>query len=725
MDRLTVTRRLVTGAAIVLVALVALSARLIAVERLPIDFDEDDYLRAGQQIATGLQAGDPLVVTRDNYRTEHPSLAKVVTGLAIAPLPPAPEIPDRPTTAPPANDLPEPQLTVARLANAVFGVASAVLLAIVSPLGGLFLAVHTWTIKYTSQVMLESVPAFLTLLSVVCASRAWRTDLPGRRRAWLVAAAVAFGMACASKYLYGVAGLAIVVDWLWRTRATSRPDGVRRTARGIARWLAPIAGWLAIAGVAFVASDPYLWPDPVGRLAESIAYHGGYATSAAVQDTGWPSWQPLVWLMGSVPFHEAGTFAVTADLVITGLALVGLKRLWREQRTFGLWLVIGLAFLLVWPTKWPQYVLIVSAPLSLAAGLGAGSLLLAARSWLVGLPSRRDATTPSRGVRGSLRDLRHASPWLLPGVLGLLVLAVIPLAYELLMSMTDLRLRNLRDGLQGGVIREGLGGLAGQVPAVPFDFDQAGSTVVYVGADLLNGFQQGFWFGQNTSAAVITFSIIWMVLSVFFQAVLGISVALVLERPGVRLANAWRVLFILPWAIPEAVGAIAWMDIAHPQQGLLAQLVGGDVPWRDSPEQSLFVLLLAATWMGWPLWMLVATAGLRTIPRSIHEAAALEGASRWRSFALVTLPLLVPLLAAAFVVRGVAAFNQFYLFWVLGTDFQTTTLSTFSYSLFNSSSGPGLFSVSAAINMVTLVALAVLVVWFLRWRQRAERVPFR
>jgi multiple sugar transport system permease protein len=149
------------------------------------------------------------------------------------------------------------------------------------------------------------------------------------------------------------------------------------------------------------------------------------------------------------------------------------------------------------------------------------------------------------------------------------------------------------------------------------------------------------------------------------------------------------------------------------------------VPWRDSPELSLLVLLLAATWMGWPLWMLVATAGLRTIPRSIHEAAALEGASRWRLFAQVTLPLLVPLLAAAFVVRGVAAFNQFYLFWVLGTDFQTTTLSTFSYSLFNSASGPGLFSVSAAINIVTLIALGVLVAWFLRWRQRAERVAFR
>ena len=91
----------------------------------------------------------------------------------------------------------------------------------------------------------------------------------------------------------------------------------------------------------------------------------------------------------------------------------------------------------------------------------------------------------------------------------------------------------------------------------------------------------------------------------------------------------------------------------------------------------------------------------------------------------MTLPLLLPLLGAAFVVRGVAAFNQFYLFWVLGTDFQTTTLSTFSYSLFNSSSGPGLFAVSAAINVVTFIALAVLVAWFLRWRSRQERVAYR
>jgi ABC-type sugar transport system permease subunit len=729
-DRLTVARRLVTASAILLVAIVALGGRLLAVNVLPIDYDEDDYLRAGQQYAMGLQAGDVGVLLRENYRSEHPPLSKIITGVVLAPLPPAPEIPDRPTTAEPAQSLPEPLLTAARTTQAVFGAATAVLLAFVSPIGGLYLALHTWSVKYTSQVMLEAVPAFFALLAVVLASRAWRTVLPGRRRAWLVAAGVAFGMACAGKYLYGVAGLAIAVDWLLRTRTTTM-DG-RRSAAALGRWALPVVAWLALGFVAFVAADPYLWPDPVGRLGASIAYHGGYATSAAVSDTGWPSWQPLVWLMGSVPWHDPGTFLVTADLFITGLAVVGLRQLWREHRVFALWLGIGFAFLLVWPTKWPQYVLVISAPLSLAAGMGTAIVLEPVRRWLRGLrraptPSEiaRPTPTPRRGIRRGARDLRHAAPWLLPGAIGFALLALVPIVYEFFMSLTDLRIKNIRDGLQGGVIREAVGGLAGQIQAVPFDFDRATNQVQYVGTELLNGFQAGLWFGPNSTAAVITFSILWMVSSVALQAVVGIAVALVLERPGVRFANAWRVLFILPWAIPEAVGAIAWMDIAHPQQGLFSQLVGGDVPWQGSPELSLLVLLLAGTWMGWPLWMLVATAGLRTIPRSIHEAASIEGAGRWRTFASVTLPLLLPLLGAAFVVRGVAAFNQFYLFWILGPGFQTQTLATFSYSLFNSGSGPGLFAVSAAINIVTLVALVILVAWFLRWRSRAERVAFQ
>ena len=246
---------------------------------LPIDYDEDDYLRAGQLYATGIQEGDLGVFLRDNYRTEHPPLSKIITGLALAPLDPVPEIPDRPTTAEPATDLPQPHLDVARSVNAAFGVATAVLLAIVSPVGGLFLAVHTWTVKYSSQVMLEAVPAFFALLAVVLASRAWRTELPGRR------SRVARGGR------HRVRARVRREVSLWRRgprdrgrlamadQRGHRADDGRRTAGRVARWVLPVAGWFVLGFAVFMIASPYLWPDPVGRLVSSITYHGGYATS--------------------------------------------------------------------------------------------------------------------------------------------------------------------------------------------------------------------------------------------------------------------------------------------------------------------------------------------------------------------------------------------------------------------------------------------------------------
>jgi multiple sugar transport system permease protein len=575
--------------------------------------------------------------------------------------------------------------------------------------------------------MLEAVPAFFALATVMAYVVATRAG-PRIRRIGLVASAIAFGLACDGKYLYGVAGVAVIADWLWR----SRPERLRERA-ALLRWVAGPAGWVGLAFLVFLAADPYLWPDPVGRLGSSISYHGGYATSEAVSSTGWPSWQPLVWLMGSVPFHAPGTFLVAVDLPITILAALGLRQLWERQRVFALWLLLALAFLVAWPTKWPQYLLILSTPLSLSAGYGARLALAPvgrkapAVVRALGRMMRRDPSGGAGaglGLRGGLRDARRAAPWLAPGAVAFLLLALIPLAFELAMSLTNMRLNSLRDGINGGVLREAVGGLTGQIPAVPFDLGSNAKTVQYVGGDLLGAFQNGIWLGGQTSAAFAAFSLLWMIVSVGLQAALGILVALVLERPGVRFAWLWRILFVLPWAVPEVVGAVAWRDVLEPNQGLLAQLLGQPVGWPDSPDLALAVLLVAATWIGWPLWMLVATAGLRTIPRSVTEAAALDGAGRFRLFRDVTLPLLLPLLGAAFVIRGIAAFNQFYLFYVFGPPDATTTLSTFSFYIFNSSSGPGLYAVSAAVNIMTMVALAVAVIWFLRWRSRAERVAF-
>jgi ABC-type sugar transport system permease subunit len=730
------------GIAATIVVLVALQLRLLAVDRLPIDFDEDDYLRAGQLYATGLRAGDPEVLLRENYRPEHPPLTKLVTGLALLQLPPVDEIPDRPTTAPPADDLPEPHLTVARVIQAVEGAVGVAALAIVSPLAGFYLAIHSWSIKYSSQVMLEALPAALSMIAVlgylrarVGGSEGESDPSSGRRRrrlAWLAVSAVAFGLACASKYPYGIVGIAILGDWAWSTRPWQEPRsaadlGLSRGLAAAGSWIRPPLLWALGAVVAFALADPYLWPDPIGRLGSSLTYHLGYAGSEAVTETGWPTWQALVWLFGSVPFHEPGTFVLTLDVVITVLAVIGLRRLWARQRVLALWLVLATAFLLLWPTKWPQYLLLISAPLGAAAAHGTWIVVLdPARARLAAWWRARTAgapvVRPTGRVRREARDLGRALPWLAPGLLAVAVLCIVPLLFETAMALTDFQRTSIRDGINGGVLREAIGGLTGGIPARPFDLDAAGRDVHYVGLDLLGAFTGGVWLGGNSSSMFPAFSFLWMILSVGLQVAVGIAVATVLERPGLRFAMFWRTLFILPWAIPEFAGAIAWRTIVDPFAGWLTLLMGTPFAWPESPDVALLVLLVVATWVGWPLMMLVAVAGMRTIPRAVNDAAMLDGAGAALRFRRITLPLLLPLLAPALLIRAVAAFNQFYLFYVLRPPDATITTATFSYYVFDSSAGPGLFAVSSAINVLTLVALGAVVIWFMRWRDRAERV---
>ena len=401
--------------------------------------------------------------------------------------------------------------------------------------------------------------------------------------------------------------------------------------------------------------------------------------------------------MGSVPrgWQEEGTFVVAFDLVITALAVTGLGRLWRERRVYALWLGLAFVFLLAWPTKWPQYVLVAvdaavpvgrprdrePAPAVVGAAArgggphrrraGRGGHADAARAGPVDRPRRSG---------GRLRELRTAFPWLLPGIIGLALLAAIPIAYEFLLSLTDMQLSSLKDGLNGGVLRESLGGLTGQIPPASFDFDVSPHQVSYVGADLLTGVTQGVWLGNQTTAAFIAFSVVWMVLAVGLQATLGVSVALVLERPGMRFTAFWRTLFILPWAIPEVVGAVAWRDIVHPEQGLLAQLMGSPVAGRR-PELSLLVLLVAGHLDGLP----ALDAGRDGRPAD-DPALGRRGRRDRRRRPLALVPERDAAAAAAPAVGRVHRPGHRHVQPVLpvlgaGPNQNTTTVSTFSYVL--------------------------------------------
>ena len=699
--------------AVVGVLIVAWGLRARAVALIPVDYDEDDYLRAAQQYATLFRAGDWAGFTQTNYRFEHPPLAKIAFGLSILPAPETPLIPDRPTSAAPDPSLPHEQLIDARNLAAAFGTLAAALLALVNPLAGLFLAVHTFTIKYTSEVMLEALPALTSLASVLCyVGFKRKPHSSGKVDGWLIASAALLGLTAASKYLYCVVGIAILADWLLSTK--------RENATGTLPWKTMTA-WGVIALAIFFIADPYLWPAPLARLQESLLYHVGYATNAAeVQNANYPAWQPFVWLAQSVEWHP-GVFLISIDVLISLLALFGLQRLWRREPVYVLWLGLGMAFLLVWPTKWPQYILTLTAPLSLAAAEGAW--LIVVDTPLAWWKQRRAEREKPKRPTVSLRERLQALPWLLPGLAALGVLILFPLLFQLAMSLTDFNGTSIRDGLQGGVWRAVWLGLSGQSPAISFDpFSRSsyGAPLVsYTGPNLLGSMFSGL------GADVLVFDVLWTVLSVGLQAVLGISVALLLNRRGVRFAGFWRTVFILPWAIPEFIGALIWLRTFEPSNGWMGMLLpeGARQAYAllSGTNWSLAMLLTAATWYGFPFIMLAASAGLKLIPPEVYEAAAVDGAEGWLLFREVTWPLLLPLAVPALIIRAIFAFNQFYLFYVMQTPFPLTTFANLSYLFFTHGNR---YAVSAAINVFTVVVLIGLLLVFNRWSKAAEGVTY-
>ena len=709
--------------AILTVVAIAWGLRARAVLRLPIDYDEDDYLRAGQQFAHLIRTSDWRGFLETNYRPEHPPLAKIVFGLSILSAPEEPLTPDASTSAPPNDSLPHDLVQPARTINAVFGTLTVLALSLVDPLAGLFLSIHNFTIKYTSEIMLEALPALLILLSVLSYLQAKKNGFIKNKNlfnGWIIASAILLGLTAASKYLYCVAGIAILVDWFIESKQNNQ----------LIKFYKQAALWGILSLIIFFAADPYLWPSPLTRLKDSVFYFSGYAATAPeVQQANYPIWQPFNWLFFSPSQWHPKVFVVSLDVFITALAAVGIKRLWQKERVYILWFGIAIFFLLIWPTKWPQYIIILTAPLSLAAAEGFQAVVVdPLKTWWAARGSAKRSDKPNR------KEVKRALPWLVPSLIFFIVLTVAPLIFQFAVSMTDFNSVSIRDGFNGGIWRAIIGGLTGKIPIANFDLQTRSNQVNFTA---LNLYPPVFNYisGDPNGRSILFYNIMWTVLSVLLQFGLGLGVALLLWQRGVRLGKFWQALFILPWAIPEFIGALMWLNVLAPEFGWLALAVkkyGEGIPFAflnnwHSLNISLLVLLIPAIWYGFPFMMLASSVSLKMIPQEVLDAAAIDGANSWQTFRFVTWPLLLPLIIPALIVRGIFAFNQFYLFQVF--YFGDATLSTLSYNVFNPVSGftgrnAGQFAVSATINIIAMIILAIFVVAFNRWSKAGEGVTY-
>ncbi len=364
------TKRVLYILAVLLVTLLACGLRIYAAQRLNVDYDEPVYLGDAIQYANYLRSGDFKMLAWSETTYEHPALYKILYGAMLLAYRPIDRLPDKdlPRLAPIETAAAGRWNVFERYQSVAWGTLTVLVLALVNPLAGLWLAVDTLAVKYTSEVYLEALPLLTSLLCGLAYVR-WFEGLrrqPGQPKhqvGWLVISAITLGMTAASKYVYGLVGLAILVHF-----------AVAAIRREVPRGAIPyLAGWAVGALVMFFAFDPYLWPHPIARLSRSILFHEVFQDSRLVLQYHYPWWQPLRWISAFSDYYDLGpasAFLIDVDTLVFALAVIGLPRLYRVQPFFFYWLVVGLVFLLAWNTKWPQYTLIILVPFSLAAAQG-------------------------------------------------------------------------------------------------------------------------------------------------------------------------------------------------------------------------------------------------------------------------------------------------------------------------------------------------------------------
>jgi ABC-type sugar transport system permease subunit len=202
--------------------------------------------------------------------------------------------------------------------------------------------------------------------------------------------------------------------------------------------------------------------------------------------------------------------------------------------------------------------------------------------------------------------------------------------------------------------------------------DPIGGTPSFVGFE---NYTTALWGSDSAefwaSMEVTTF---FTVVSVSLEVVLGFAMALVMHR-ALRGRGLIRTSVLVPWAIPTAVTAVMWGWILQPN-GILNHLIGTKILWTGNEWPAKWAIVFADVWKTAPFVALLLLAGLQIIPDELYEAAKVDGASAWRRFREITLPMVKPALMVAVLFRMLDVLRIYDLPAILTNGANdTTTLS--------------------------------------------------
>jgi arabinogalactan oligomer/maltooligosaccharide transport system permease protein len=256
-----------------------------------------------------------------------------------------------------------------------------------------------------------------------------------------------------------------------------------------------------------------------------------------------------------------------------------------------------------------------------------------------------------RWLAVTLRTHADAYAYVAPAMIGMLVLVFFPFLYGITLAFTDTTLFN---------------------EALPFSERWIGwDNFVTILGDFNLYERSGerlIWNYQNFYWTLMV-TIIWTVTNVTIGVSVGFILALILNIEDLKGRAIYRVILILPWAIPNYITALVWRGMFHPQFGVINQVLQmlgmAPVAWFDGVVSSFLTGLATNGWLSFPFMMVVILGALQSIPKDMYEAAEVEGATRWQRLRHITLPLLRPTLIPAIVLSVVWTFNMFNIIFLV------------------------------------------------------------
>ncbi len=251
----------------------------------------------------------------------------------------------------------------------------------------------------------------------------------------------------------------------------------------------------------------------------------------------------------------------------------------------------------------------------------------------------------------ALRHHRSAYGFVAPAMVGMVLLVFLPFIYGVVLSFTNQTLYNINQPLY-----EVWNGLSNYVDILSeFQFrttTEAGTSINY---------QNFYW--------TLIFTILWTVTNVTIGVTVGLALALILNTKGLLGRPVYRVLLILPWAVPNYITALIWRGMFHQQFGVINQFIqicgGQPINWFDGWFTSFIAVLATNSWLSFPFMMVISLGALQSIPADLYEAARVDGSSRWQQFRFVTLPSLKPALVPAVILSVIWTFNMFNIIYLV------------------------------------------------------------